>query len=89
MAITTITRDDPKRWVLVRFDTEGSESFVSFGNLGEGTQLESPRPIVLNYMTEEELETVVNEIAEDENYYQDAVETESDKFIMPNANAHD
>tara|TARA_Y100000748_G_C15487530_1_gene485316 strand:- start:128 stop:424 length:297 start_codon:yes stop_codon:yes gene_type:complete len=83
MAITTITKDDPKRWVIVRFDTEGTDSLVLFGNLGEETQLESPRPIVLNYMTEQELETVVNEVADDENYYQNAVETENDKFMMP------
>ena len=80
-----INKDDPKRWVIVRFDTEGVDSFVSFGNLGEvGSQgLSTNRPIVLSYMTEQELETVINQIADDENYYQDAVETENDKFMMP------
>tara|TARA_R110002020_G_scaffold445073_1_gene656919 strand:- start:278 stop:577 length:300 start_codon:yes stop_codon:yes gene_type:complete len=80
-----INKDDPKRWVIVRFNTEGVDSLVSFGNLGEvGSQgLSTNRPIVLSYMTEQELETVINEIAGDENYYQDAVETENDKFMMP------
>ena len=80
-----INKDDPKRWILVKLDGNGADSLMLFGNLGEvGSQgLSSRKPIILNYMTEQELEAVVNEIADDEKYYQDAVETESDKFMMP------
>jgi hypothetical protein len=78
-----ITKDDPKRWVLVRNNESGENSFVGFGNLGSvGSQgLSSRQPIIQGYMTEDELETEVNLIAGDSNYYQDAVETSSSVFI--------
>ena len=79
-----INKDDPKRWVFVRTNEPGENSFVCFGNLGVvGTAgLSSRSPIIENYMTEDELETVVNTIAGSSTYYEDSVEN-SDIFLLP------
>ena len=82
-----ITKDDPKRWVLVRNNESAENSFVCFGNLGPvGSQgLSSRQPIIENYMTEDELEIVVNTIAGSSTYYKDTVEmaSENGKFMLP------
>lgn len=80
-----IDKDDIKRWFYVQDNGTGEESLILFGNLGEvgESELESGQPIVMNYLTEEELQTAVNNIAGNNEYYKDAVETESNKFMMP------
>lgn len=80
-----IDKDDPKRWFYVQDNGTGETSLICFGNLGEigGNELETGQPIVVNYLTEEELQTAVNTIAENPEYYMDAVELESPKFMMP------
>ena len=80
-----IDKDDPKRWFYVQDNGTGETSLILFGNLGEvGVgELESGQPIVVNYLTEQELESAVNVISGDMEYYKNAVELESNKFMMP------
>jgi len=80
-----IDKNDLKRWFYVQDNGTSETSLIMFGNLGEVgvSELESGQPIVMNYLTEQELESAVNTIAEDTNYYKNAVETESPKFMMP------
>ena len=79
-----ISKNDIHRWVLVRSTSNpGSDSFRCFGGLGPvGTSgISGKQPIFMGYMTEDELETEVNSIAGDSNYYKDAVETSNPLFI--------
>ena len=80
-----IDKDDPKRWFYVQDNGTGESSLILFGNLGEVdiAELISGQAIVMNYLTEQELETEVNIIAGNDEYYKDAVELESNKFMMP------
>ena len=80
-----IDKNDPKRWFYVQNNGTGEASLICFGNLGEvgGNELETGQVIVTNFLTEEELQSAVNTIAENPEYYMDAVELESDKFMMP------
>ena len=80
-----IEKNDPKRWFYVQNNGTGENSLICFGNLGEvgGNELETGQSIITNFLTEEELESAVNTIAENTEYYMDAVELESDKFMMP------
>ena len=84
MSITIIEKSNPERWVMARNITDpGAASFKCFGNIGpiNITQFSVVQPIVETYMTEDELETEVNSIAGDSNYYKDAVETLNPLFM--------
>jgi len=80
-----IDKDNPNRWFYVQNNGTGKDSLIMFGNLGEVGQaeLESGQSILINYLTEDELEIQVNIIANDNEYYKDQVESESTKFMMP------
>ena len=83
-SINEITKDNPKRWFLVYDNDTGEESFILFGYVGDinVNQLETGQPNILAFLTEDELEIYLDNIAGD-NYYKDAVETSSDKFQGP------
>jgi hypothetical protein len=79
-----VSKDNIHRWVLARNITDpGASSFKCFGGLGPvGSKgLSVRQQIIKSYMTEDELETEINRIAGDSNYYKDAVETSSSLFI--------
>ena len=79
-----VSKNNIHRWVLARNITDpGASSFKCFGGLGPvGSQgLSVRQPIIKSYMTEDELETEINRIAGDSNYYKDAVETGNPVFI--------
>ena len=80
-----INKDDPKRWFIIQNNESGEESIVVFGNAGyQGTtELTTGQPILLNYLTETELQTKVNEVTGIPDYYKDAVELADDKFQQP------
>ena len=81
-----IALDDPKRWFIVQKTGTGMDSLAVFGNVGpQGeTQLSTGEQHTLSaYLTEDELEIVVDNIAGVDDYYKDAVESGSDKFQMP------
>ena len=78
-----IDKDNPNRWVLIQNDSTGEQSIVSFGYIGEQgkTELETGLPTLSSYLTEQELEIAVDTVAEDNEYYKNAVETDSGKFF--------
>ena len=80
-----INRDDPKRWFIIQNNESGEESIVVFGNAGDQgeTELTTGQPILLNYLTETELQTKINEVTGIPGYYKDAVELADDKFQQP------
>lgn len=80
-----IDKDNPNRWFYVQDNGTGETSIILFGNLGEIdlSELVSGQAIVVSYFTEQELETQVNIIANDNDYYKLSVELESNKFMMP------
>lgn len=82
--MNTLEKDDPKRWFLVKDNGTGEESLQVFGYAGDiGTEVQTNRAVLENWLTEEELQTTVNSIASSDTYYKDAVETESYKFQVP------
>ena len=83
-SINEITKDNPKRWFLVYDNDPGEESFILFGYVGEinVNQLMTGQPNILAFLTEDELESYLDGIA-GENYYKEAVETQSPKFQGP------
>ena len=79
-----IHKNDINRWFLVYDNDEGEEGFVLFGFVGpiEVNQIMTGQPNILPFLTEDELEIYLDNIA-GENYYKNAVETDSDKFQGP------
>jgi hypothetical protein len=79
-----IHKDDVNRWFLVYDNDPGELGFVLFGYVGPigVNELETGQPNILSYLTEDELETYLDNIA-GENYYKDAVESQSNKFQPP------
>jgi len=82
--IKEILKDNPKRWFLVYDDESGELSFVVYGWVGpiKVNELITGQPNILAFLTEDELEDYVNNIA-GKNYYKNAVEKESNKFQGP------
>lgn len=79
-----IHKDDVNRWFLVSNTTPGEPGFVLFGYAGDFdvNELETGQPNLLSYLTEDELETYLDNIA-GADYYKDAVESDSPKFQGP------
>ena len=79
-----IHKDDVNRWFLVYDNDEGELGFILFGYVGaiDVNELVTGQPNILSYLTEDELETYLDNIA-GENYYKDAVESQSNKFQPP------
>ena len=82
--INEITKDNPKRWFLVYDNDEGELGFVLFGYVGDinVNELSTEQPNILAFLTEDELETYLDNIA-GADYYKNAVENYSDKFQAP------
>jgi len=83
-SINEISKTDPKRWFLVYDNDAGELGFVVFGYVGAINEFElsTGQPNILAFLTEDELEDYLDDIA-GEGYYKDSVETESDKFQGP------
>ena len=79
-----IHKDDVNRWFLVYDNDEGELGFVLFGYVGaiDVNELVTGQPNILSYLTEDELETYLDNIA-GADYYKDAVESQSEKFQPP------
>ncbi len=75
-----IEKDNPNRWFYGKVEGTGEDSLKVLGYVGlQGqTELETGLPILETFLTEEELQTAVNEIADNPNYYKDQVELEGD-----------
>ncbi len=75
-----IEKDNPNRWFYGKIAGTGEDSLKVLGYVGlQGkTELETGLPILVTFFTEEELQTAVNTIADNPNYYKDQVELEGD-----------
>ena len=75
-----IEKDNPNRWFYGKIAGTGEDSLKVLGYIGlQGqTELETGLPILVTFLTEEELQTAVNLIADNPNYYKDQVELEGD-----------
>jgi len=82
--INQITKDNPKRWFLVYDNDEGERGFVVFGYVGDinVNELSTGQPNILAFLTEDELEIYLDNIA-GADYYKNAVESQSEKFQQP------
>ncbi len=88
-----ITKSDENRWFLVqksrnviqRLFLRNESRIILFGNAGPQhiTQVVTGQPELYDYFTETELESKVNEVAGDSNYYKEQAETEGNKFQGP------
>ena len=79
-----IHKDDVNRWFLVYDNDQGELGFVLFGYVGaiDVNELETGQPNILSYLTEDELEIYLDNIA-GADYYKNAVESQSEKFQPP------
>ena len=79
-----IHKDDVNRWFLVYDNDEGELGFVLFGYVGaiDVNELVTGQPNILAFLTEDELEIYLDNIA-GANYYKNAVESDSEKFQGP------
>jgi hypothetical protein len=80
-----IHRNDPNRWFIIQNNATGEESLILFGHAGDQgvNELVTGEPILLDYLTEDELEIKVNDVTGISDYYKDAVESYSSKFQLP------
>ena len=78
-----IDKDNPNRWFYGKTSGTGEDSLKVFGNVGllGETELETGLPILETFFTEEELQTAVNTVADNPNYYQEQIELDSEKFV--------
>jgi len=79
-----IHKDDVNRWFLVYDNDPGELGFVLFGYVGpiDVNELVTGQPNILAFLTEDELEIYLDNIA-GANYYKNAVESDSEKFQGP------
>ncbi len=78
-----ISKNDTNRWFYGKISGTGEDSLKVFGNVGllGETELETGLPILETFFTEEELQTAVNTVADNPNYYQEQIELDSEKFV--------
>ena len=82
--INEITPDNPNRWFFI-MKGEGEVGLVVFGYAGDQgvSQVATGQPTINAFLTEDELESFVNEDVGIDNYYKNSVESNSDKFQGP------
>tara|TARA_Y100000310_G_scaffold186645_1_gene186792 strand:+ start:1166 stop:1459 length:294 start_codon:yes stop_codon:yes gene_type:complete len=79
----SISKNNPNRWFLIQDSGTGESSIIVFGKAGKQgvNQLVTGQPNLVTYLTEDELEIEVNNVAGIPNYYKDAVESGNDRFM--------
>jgi len=82
--INEITLDNPNRWFFV-MNGEGEVGLVVFGYAGDqgATQVKTGQPTINAFLTEDALETFVNEDVGIDDYYKLQAETLGNKFQGP------
>ena len=75
-----ITKTQENRWHIVQDNEPGEPGLVVFGNCPLGLELTTGQPNLSVFLTEDEVEIAVNNIAAIPDYYKDAVESDSIKF---------
>ena len=83
-SINEITKNNPNRWFYV-MNGQGEAGLVVFGYAGDQgvTQVVTGQPTINAFLTEDELESFVNEDVGIADYYKDAAESENPKFQGP------
>jgi hypothetical protein len=72
-----IDKTQEKRWYCIKDETS---NIHLFGNVDLGNILTTGQPVLLVYLTEDELEIYVDSVL-GTNYYKDAVESASNMFM--------
>ena len=82
--INEITKDNPNRWFFV-MNGEGEAGLIVFGYAGDQgvTEVVTGQPTINAFLTEDALETFINEDTGIDEYYKNAVESMSNKFQGP------
>ena len=80
--VRLIGKNNPHRWFYAKIVGTGEDSLKVFGYVGPlgETALETGLPILVTFLTGEELQTAVDNIAGTDNYYQNQIEIDSSKF---------
>jgi hypothetical protein len=80
--VRLIGKNNPNRWFYAKIVGTGEDSLKVFGYVGPlgKTALETGLPILVTFLTEEELQIAVDNIAGTDNYYQNQIEIDSSKF---------
>ena len=80
-----IDKDSAKRWFYVQTNSTGEDSLICFGNAGEQfiSVVDSGEFLLNDYLTENELQIEVNNIAGSNDYFKTSVETNNGKFLYP------
>jgi hypothetical protein len=83
-SINEITKNNPNRWFYV-MNSQGETGLVVFGYAGDQgvTEVVTGQPTINAFLTEDELESFVNEDVGIDEYYKNSVESGSDKFQGP------
>ena len=74
---------DPNRWFIARktsLFTPGIDTVVVFGNAPFNTRVSTGQPVLETFYTEEELQSKINQMAGDDNYYENAVTTGDSRY---------
>lgn len=84
MSHHTIHTNDINRWFLVYDNETGASGFILFGYVGpiNINELSSGQPNIVSFLTEDELEIYIDNIA-GPNYYYLSILTFSEKFQGP------
>lgn len=79
-----INTNDAKRWFVVQNGQSGDAGLQLFGRCIDNAVLDIPDAMTAEtFLTEDELEVVVDDIATAEDYYKDAAESNAINFSMP------
>ena len=83
-SINEITKNNPNRWFYV-MSGQGEAGLIVFGYAGDQgvTEVVTGQPTINAFLTEDELESFVNEDVGIADYYKNAVESENSKFQGP------
>tara|TARA_R100001530_G_scaffold135990_1_gene114787 strand:+ start:1463 stop:1726 length:264 start_codon:yes stop_codon:yes gene_type:complete len=75
-----ISKTQENRWFVIQDNESGEPGIILFGDIPIGLVLDTGQPNLSVFLTEDELEIEVNNIAAIPDYYKDAVESDSIKF---------
>lgn len=78
-----ISKTDTKRWFMIQNAISGEPGIVLFGICAIDNVLDTGQPNLNVFLIEDTLEVMVNITAGIADYYKDAVESGSQKFIGP------
>ena len=75
-----ISKTQENRWFIIQDNESGEPPIILFGHIPLELELDTGQPNLTLFLTEDELEIEVNNIAGIVDYYKDTVESGSSKF---------